>query len=131
MGKRTITAITAIYVAIFTLLCLIKVSVPTPDLEVIGFDKLIHCGIYFGFNTLLIIKCRVYGWLSGGIPTALTTSIIAILYGVVIEVIQSLVGRDFDIYDIAANTTGAILAAFIISSNWAQRVISRYFNTEG
>ncbi len=112
--KQIITALTVIYIAVLTILCLVQISAPIPDLQVIGFDKVVHFCLYFGFNTLLISTIIAKYNQAKAIQIAATT-LLSIAYGVAIEFIQQQVGRDFDIYDIVANSIGAVTAGSLLS----------------
>ncbi len=111
--KRVITWLTALYIVLLTTLCLVKISAPTPDLRVVGFDKLVHFCFYLGLNTLLITTVIAYKGMVKTKHIAIAT-IVSILYGIVIELIQQQVGRDFDLYDIVANSFGAIVSALLL-----------------
>ncbi|MFR9621099.1 MAG: VanZ family protein [Rikenellaceae bacterium] len=110
---KSVTAATIAYTVVLTTLCLVPISAPTPNLQVIGFDKLVHIGLYFGLNVLLISTIIARRTKATATQIAATT-MVAIAYGTIIEFVQQQVGRDFDIYDIAANSLGAIIAAIII-----------------
>lgn len=123
--KKLITWLTAIYIVLLTTLCLVQLSVPAPDVPVIGFDKIVHFCFYLGLNTLLVStiiahKCTVET------KQIVATTISSIAYGVAIEFVQQQVGRDFDIYDIAANSLGAITAAFIFCNSKIKVLIKTY-----
>ncbi|MFR9540364.1 MAG: VanZ family protein [Rikenellaceae bacterium] len=111
---KSVTAATIAYVVVLTTLCLVPISAPTPNLQVIGFDKLVHIALYFGL-TALFISTIIARRTKATAKQIAATTLAAIAYGAIIEVIQQQVGRDFDIYDIAANSIGAIAAAIAIS----------------
>ena len=123
--KQIITVLTVIYIAVLTILCLVQISAPTPDLQVIGFDKVVHFCLYFGLNTLLISTVIAKYNQAKAIQITATT-LLSIVYGVAIEFIQQQVGRDFDLYDIAANSIGAISTAIIISQPQINSRLNRY-----
>ncbi len=125
--KRLITWLTAAYIALLTTLCLVRLSVSAPDVPGIGFDKIVHFCFYAGLNTLFIATIIAH---KGAIKTKqiVATTLLAIVYGVAIEFIQQQVGRDFDLYDIAANSLGAIIAAVIIASFKIQKLIKTYIH---
>lgn len=117
--KQITTWATAAYIILLTTLCLVRISAPTPDLKIIGFDKLVHFGCYFVLNVLLVATAMEHRNKSinrdkAPIIQLLGTTIAAVIYGVVIEFIQDLVGRSFDFFDIVANSLGAITAAIMI-----------------
>lgn len=112
--KRLITWLTAIYIALLTTFCLVRLSVPSPDVPGIGFDKVVHFCFFAGLNTLLIATIIAHKT-KATTKQIIATTIAAILYGIAIELIQQQVGRDFDLYDIVANSIGAATAGAILS----------------
>ncbi len=123
--KRIIAALTLAYIALLTTLCLVKITTPTPDLQLIGFDKVIHFCIYLWLNTLLI-STIIAKYKEAKIVHIVATTLISIAYGVAIEFIQKHVGREFDIYDIVANSVGAITAAIILLSSKVRNFIKSH-----
>ncbi len=123
-NKRLITWLTVVYIALLTTLCLVQLSVPSPDVPGIGFDKIVHFCFYAGLNTLLIVTIIAQ---KGAIKTKqiIAATLAAIAYGVAIEFIQQQVGRDFDLSDIAANSLGAITAAVVISTTKLKEIIKK------
>ncbi len=123
--KRLITWLTVLYIALLTTLCLVTLSVPTPDVPGIGFDKIVHFCFYAGLNTLLISTIIAH---KGAIKTKqiIVTTFASIAYGVAIEFIQQYTGRSFDIYDIAANSIGAITTAVILANSKINVLIKNY-----
>jgi VanZ family protein len=89
-------------------------SIDTPSLFS-GQDKMFHAGAY-GLLGILLLGAMRPG-LSGYSSMQLRTSvIIASLYGISDEFHQSLVpGRNPDVLDWAADTTGALLAVFLLT----------------
>ena len=88
-----------------------------PHFELPYMDKLVHFTFYFmaAFLGALSIRERT----QGNIGLIKSISIIVgavVLYGIVIEVIQSelTVTREGDIFDVMANTLGALLGALAI-----------------
>lgn len=125
--KRLIATTATIYIILITLLSLLKLSIPEVNPKILGFDKIVHFCFYFGFNALIIITLIAYKVKSVNKWLILTT-LIAILYGVAIEFIQKYVDRDFDIYDIVANSIGAISAAIIISHPQINKMLNKYIS---
>ena len=88
-----------------------------PDFELPFMDKLAHFTFYFMAAVLgaLSIRERTQG--ESGLKKSILTIVIAVvLYGIVIEVIQSelTVDREGDVFDVLANTLGALLGALTI-----------------
>ncbi len=123
--KRLIATTATIYIILITLLSLLKLSLPEAAPKTLGFDKIVHFCFYFGFNAIIIITLIAYKVKSVKRWLILTT-LIAILYGVAIEFIQKHVGRDFDIYDIAANSIGAITAAATLLNSTVRGLIKSH-----
>ena len=69
-------------------------------------DKIMHGLAYMVVGFLAIFAAKFY-WIE------FVFMLISVLFGVVIEFLQPLTGRHFEIADMVANSTG-ILAAFII-----------------
>lgn len=113
LKKKYIVLVTVLYVLTITILSLIKVSAPEIASDIIGFDKLVHFCFYFGLNTLLFL-----GVLASDkgvdLRRSIATTVGVILYGVALEFTQQYVGRDFDVYDIVANSIGAITSGVVI-----------------
>ncbi len=123
--KQIIIALTAIYIVTLTILCLVQISAPTPDLQIFGFDKVVHFCFYFGLNTLLVSTIIAKRGNARAIHIIATT-LASIAYGVAIEFIQKEVGRDFDIYDIVANSIGSITAALALANAKLRELIKSH-----
>lgn len=81
-----------------------------PESNVIGIDKVVHFIFYF-------VLCFLYTAIFNSKQTIRVISLIAfvcIAFGFLIECIQGLFLQDrfFDLYDVLANSTGAIFASF-------------------
>lgn len=111
--KRLIVIYTAIYVVLITLLSLIRISAPGISAEIFGFDKVVHFCFYFGLN-ILLVSTIIARRGSAKATQIVATTLVSIVYGVTIEFIQKEVGRSFEVYDIVANSVGAITAATIL-----------------
>ncbi|MGY4538729.1 VanZ family protein [Mucilaginibacter sp. UYNi724] len=87
-----------------------------------GFDKLVHCGLFF---VLSILYCagsiRKWNTRSIRIGIALKNTVVLISYGALIEVLQSRVftWRSGDWNDLLADTIGGCMGVFgvLITSN--------------
>jgi VanZ family protein len=74
-----------------------------------NFDKILHFGMYFILSLFLLAGfTRQYGKTS--FKAYFASFMIAFCCGVLIEFIQSYVGRSGDVYDVAANTAGILTA---------------------
>ncbi|MFI3332710.1 MAG: VanZ family protein [Rikenellaceae bacterium] len=98
-----------LYILLITLLSLINISQKENSIDITYLDKIIHFCFYFGLNTLLLLLREVIGR-NRRLLGAVAITFVTILYGAGIEAVQHFVGRDFDIFDIAANSVGAIVA---------------------
>lgn len=81
-------------------------------LPVQGKDKIVHFIFYFLF---------VYLWSKAfNNKKNFLILCIAISYGIIIEILQEVVtqSRNFDYFDILANTIGAVTAFFILNRNF-------------
>ena len=82
--------------------------VQTPQIDGLESDKMRHFIAYAVLAFLLVPSLQVVGRLHKGVGVGL---LVLVLYGVVIEVIQRYIGRQFDIVDIAANAIGVVVGA--------------------
>lgn len=101
---------------VFTM-CTIKLGhVGDSPLFFPGFDKLVHCGFLF---VMVVIYCygliRQSGFVS--YPSIIKITIASILYGGIIELLQSYVfiWRTGDWADLFADSVGACMGAFSVS----------------
>ena len=83
-------------------------------LDIPNKDKYVHFIFYFVFTLLLYKDYKVkWGVLKKSFAFAFIT---AVSYGVLIEICQGLFtsGRNADIFDVVANTSGSAFAIFIL-----------------
>jgi len=75
-------------------------------------DKIYHSVAYFIFTLLM---CN-YGFSKNYTNTIKTSATIAIVYGIIIEVLQYVATshRTFDVYDAVANALGALIAVAML-----------------
>lgn len=87
-------------------------------------DKLLHAGAYFGLTLLWVVACILFNRIffrlkrfSPEVNIVLFVSVTAIIYGIIIEVLQGTMTtyRTSDGWDILANTTGVLLAVLLCS----------------
>ncbi|MBC9931341.1 VanZ family protein [Chitinophaga qingshengii] len=105
---------------VWMILILILCTLPGKDIpsnsffEKVHFDKIVHFGLFGGI--VLFLSLGVY-WhqkkISSGILFLFV--VLAAFYGFVIELIQKYwaIGRSFDMYDVLADTLGAIAGVFV------------------
>ncbi|TWF45016.1 VanZ like protein [Chitinophaga polysaccharea] len=105
---------------IWIILILIICTLPGKDIptnsffEKVHFDKIVHFGLFGG--VVLFLSLGIYQQKRYISPvTLITLVIIAATYGLAIEFIQKYwaIGRSFDIYDIVADTLGAIAGIWV------------------
>jgi VanZ family protein len=106
-----------IWSAFVFLLLIVPLKVESEEgfLPIPHFDKAIHVFLFSILSLLwhqyLVIKKKtMHVW------ETISFFIIIVLYGVSLECIQNLTGRDFDIWDMAANATGAMTGIIIKKS---------------
>jgi VanZ family protein len=92
-------------------------------LKIPHFDKIVHFAMYFIFTLFLMSGfSRQYGKTS--IKAYVLSFVWAFLFGVLIEFIQEKIGRNYNIYDMIANTTGIIVSLLLFNSiKWILRNI--------
>jgi len=103
----------AILWAVFILALTSYPRVELPEMQIIGFDKVGHFGIYFIF-TLLVIRA-VFRYRSSLIRRAMKKSLlIAFLFAIFDEVHQMFIpGRFANVYDAIADMTGVVIAQLV------------------
>ncbi len=112
MIKKYIVRVTILYILVVTILSLVKMSsLPKPP-TVTNFDKLVHFGFYFVMNMLVLIGARYRFGVSKVMPVIYIT-LGVISYGALIDVVQHFIGRECSLYDIAANSVGAVTALVV------------------
>ena len=89
-----------------------------PQSELLGYDKLGHLGVFSILSFLILLgKNKSTDKKKIEKNDLIKTLIICIVYGVVLESFQSVVpGRMTDIYDLIANTIGAIVGVGVFST---------------
>jgi len=90
-----------------------------PHVRIPNFDKVVHTSIYLIFGVL-----TYYGWLRqerfAGLRnhTVLKVIVLLVSYGMMVEILQETLTTDrhFEWLDELANTTGAVIGAFLAGS---------------
>jgi len=110
LKKSTALLIFIMYLGLITYLSLTTIKVA--KVNVSNADKMVHICIYAVFVILLYIPLVKYK-ISNSIFKAF---IAAVIYGIIIEILQDnfTVNRQFDIYDIIANTLGSCLTVVFL-----------------
>ena len=106
---RYILTILMLYTILVTILSLIKLNdtLSVPSFQ--NMDKIAHFCFYFGmsFISAMLVSLRTprkYRVLNFALIVILTS-----LYGFCIELIQEHVGRQYDVFDMVANSSGSVL----------------------
>ncbi len=108
-SRRVITVSRILLVATVvavTTLSLAPIGIDGPE----GTDKLGHFAAYTALSFFAVFSLRPGGDL---LKRSVTVILLAASYGVLMEIIQHFVGRDFDLLDMAANTTGAAIGTAV------------------
>ena len=101
--SRILLVLTLVGIAVLSL----SPSVPSgPE----GGDKIGHVLAYFVLACLMVLSVRRATTRMGRLAGLVAA---AIAYGLVMESLQLLVGRQFDLMDMAANTVGALSGAAV------------------
>jgi VanZ family protein len=89
-----------------------------PNWSIFSQDKLLHFIVFFGFALLLERALHhQLRWPSLSRRSHLVTFVVAVLYGSFDELHQFFVpGRNPDVFDLCADTAGAVVAVFVV---WA------------
>ncbi len=99
--------------SIYSVVLLFFAVVPSPYIFAGGFnylDKIEHLLAFAVFNILFLLS---FNNICKKIRTVYIISVvIALLYGLNIELLQILTERKFDIYDIAADLAGAVVSVY-------------------
>ncbi len=114
MNKKIITRgsilITALYITLITTLSLVKFSTDMQPPKIEHLDKVVHFCFYFILNILLLFtSLRLKGKMSS--KYIIVSTLLTIGYSAVLEFLQPLTGRNNDLLDMCANSSGAIIGA--------------------
>lgn len=114
MHKKYALIITLIYSALLAFVSLIRLN-NLPDVGITFGDKIYHFLAY----TILVLLW--FGSFLSSFKLKKTQAIIyavilSVIFGIIIEVLQETITdyRDLDVYDVLANTFGAITAAIVL-----------------
>lgn len=123
--KKFIPGIAWFFV-VLVLICLPGSDLPTVDswLNLIYFDKWIHAGI-FGLLAFLFMRPFAVSGMSyaGKLGYCIRIAIATIVWGLTTEFIQKffIAGRNFDLFDWAADSFGVLLALFFVKMYFLRR----------
>lgn len=110
---RTLLLLAILYSAAISVLFFIP-SPELPDIEVSGWDKVIHCVIYFILINLWLLYFYVKNDFQFKANLVIILLLSLLLYGIIVEVLQDrfTATRSADIFDVIANLTGSLLGIF-------------------
>lgn len=98
----------------------------TPDVGFIPFaDKLGHMGIYCAWGLLICWAATRSARNSSRLAIGVAVVLAGSAYGLLSEIYQARIGRDFEILDIVADTFGAFLGQFLYFSPTARALFRR------
>ena len=115
MLKRIGIAFTVIYTVVLLAVCLMSLK-NMPKVESISnADKIFHFAAYAGF-TLLWFSVFFNNLKLEKMKALLYATCFAVVFGIVVEVLQGTMTdyRSMDLYDIIANSSGALITALIL-----------------
>lgn len=124
LSERNFLFLAIIWTVLITVASLVS-SNNIPKVSLLGNDKIVHFLFYFVFVVLWSFA-TVKSYLN--IKYDLLIVAFAILYGIIIEVLQSVLTktREADLYDMFANSLGAIVGfiGFFVVKN---KIFNKYF----
>ncbi|WP_082935826.1 VanZ family protein [Tamlana sp. s12] len=102
------------YTVLLATVCLITLK-NVPDIGVSFGDKIFHF-LAYGLLTILWFGTFLLNFKMANKPAVYYALILAVVFGIIIEVLQGTltVSRSLDVYDMVANTLGALLASLIL-----------------
>lgn len=114
--KKILFGAALIWTGIISYLCLIQ-SNNLPKISFPNLDKIIHVFFHFVFTILWFLFFKIHLKKYSKKKIFMISFLLSFCFGVTIEILQSLLTttRSGDVIDVLANTTGAILAFFMIS----------------
>lgn len=115
MLKKSALVFAIVYTVTLTLACLMSLE-DMPKVDVSNGDKIFHFGAYAVF-TILWYASFLFNFKLTKKKALLYSTVFAVTFGIVIEVLQDTMTdyRAMDIYDVIANSLGALLTALILS----------------
>ncbi|MGE5944759.1 MAG: VanZ family protein [Flavobacteriales bacterium] len=115
MLKKQVFLITILYSLALASVCLISFK-KLPDIGVSFGDKLFHSLTYV-ILVFLWYNSLVFHFKIGKIKALTDASIISIIFGIIIEVLQGVftATRHADVFDVLANSIGVVVAASLLA----------------
>ena len=114
MLKKSAIVLAVLYTVALTAACLMSLK-DMPKVDVSNGDKIFHFGAYAAF-TVLWYAAFIFNFKLGKMKALLYATVFAVVFGIVIELLQDTMTdyRAMDIYDVVANSLGALLTALIL-----------------
>ena len=127
LNKNKSLLIAIFWTVLISILSLIKFGNMGGDVSIPYKDKYVHFVFYFVFT---IVWNRVFNYENFKIKNLINIVIAAILFGIVMEICQSLftTTRSADVYDALANTFGATISFVFITKYWNKKVQNKTQN---
>ncbi|GAA3556748.1 VanZ family protein [Snuella lapsa] len=115
MLKKYALTILILYSVALTVVSLVKIN-KLPDVGISFGDKIFHF-LTYSVLTYLWVNALFYAFKLTKTKAIIVAAIISIGFGILIEVLQGTMtaSRASDLYDVAANTFGVLLAALVLS----------------
>ncbi|SFC91240.1 VanZ like family protein [Algibacter lectus] len=112
--KKSAIVLAVLYTVALTAACLMSLK-DMPKVDVSNGDKIFHFGAYAAF-TVLWYAAFIFNFKLEKMKALLYATVFAVVFGIVIEVLQDTMTdyRAMDIYDVVANSLGALLTALIL-----------------
>ncbi|HLF53322.1 VanZ family protein [Flavobacterium sp.] len=97
-------------------LCLVSIGNVVPQVSLQNADKYVHFTFHFVFTWLWFLYFSHEKIESSNAKTILAVFLLSFIYGISVEIMQGFftIARKADIYDVLANTTGAVMAVISI-----------------
>jgi len=113
--KKWALVFAAIYTLALAYACLMSLE-SMPEIDVSFGDKIFHFGAYAAF-TILWYAAFLFNFNLNKKKALWYSTLFAVVFGIVVEVLQDTMTdyRAMDVYDVIANTSGALLTALILS----------------
>lgn len=114
MLKKLALTAAIIYSAVLAFMSFIKLN-NVPDIGVDFGDKIFHFLAYF-ILTFLWFSAFFYNFKLKKTKAISYAATVSVIFGIIIEVLQDKLTayRSLDVYDVVANTSGVVLAVFIL-----------------
>ena len=118
MLKRVFLFAALFWTGIILFFCLIQSS-DVPKINIEEFDKVVHAFFHFVFVTLWFLFFNKKLNSANSLKPLAVSCVFSFVFGIIIEILQYYTAtRSADIFDVLANTIGALLATlFIVLAN--------------